>query len=376
MDFKAQKCAEGAQKVEEVDCCGVEVEKPGRCENGDGRRRQGRFIPKEGRAGGNQSGFLCPHKDLVPGRIGFGGDWLVVGGRLKKPPSPFNPTKLPKAMSYQSLVTAAISYAALTISSHAVLIYGLGTGGQIYSFDSGSPLSMTPVGTATATGIVDIDFRKSNGKLYGIAGNGNTSTININSGLVTNLFSPSHSLGGTVSGFDFNPAADRMRIAVNGTNNFRMVPDGIVGMPQGTVVSGATGGDGLFLTPMGVTLLDVAYTNPFSGSPATTTLFSIGSDGILYTHPAAGGPTFNMVAAVGSLGFVPVGDVSFDIDASGLGYMTNGTTLYTVDLGTGLATSLGTLGQGLTSIAIVPEPSGVAFGGIAGLALLRRSRRA
>jgi len=281
-------------------------------------------------------------------------------------------------MSLQSLLTAAISYGVLTVSSHAIAVFGLGAGGQLYTFDTSTPGTMTPVGSNTAAGVVDIDFRGSNGKLYGLTANGSFSTYNTVTGAGTFVAAPSHPFS-SVSGFDFNPAADRMRIAVNGTNNFRMVPDGIGNQmgafTPGTVVSGATGGDGPFSgLPMSVTLLDVAYTNPFGGGSGTT-LFSIGSDGILYSHPMEGGPTFNMVEAVGSLGFVPVGDLSFDIDATGLGYVTNGSTLYSVNLATGEANSLGTLGQSLTSIAIVPEPSVALFAGVAGLSLLRRRRR-
>lgn len=277
-------------------------------------------------------------------------------------------------MSFQSIITAALSYTLLAASAKAITIYGLGSGGQIYSFDTLAPGTLTPVGSATAGGIVDIDFRGSNNKLYGLSGTGAASTISISNGLITPLFTPSHSLG-TVTGFDFNPTADRMRIIGGGVNNFRMVPDGIAGMTAGTVVNGAGGGDGVFGTPVSVTLLDVAYTNPFNGI-AGTSLFSIGSDGILYNHPASGAPQFNTLSAVGPLGISLAGDIGFDIDASGTGYLVSGNSLYTVNLASGAATLSGILGQSLTSIAVVPEPSAALLGSIAGLAILRRRRTA
>lgn len=276
-------------------------------------------------------------------------------------------------MSLQSLITAAIASAALAGSSHAITIFGLGPGGQLYSFDSASPGTVNTVGGATVGGIVDIDFRGSNNRLYGLSATGATSTINTVTGSVTGAFTPSHSLGGNVSGFDFNPAADRMRIAVGGTNNFRMVPDGIAGMTAGTVVSGATGGDGLFSVSPGLSVLDVAYTNPFN-SIGSTVLYSIASDGMLYLHPSTGGPTFNNMTAVGSLGVALAGDIGFDIAADGTGYLVSGNSLYTVNLATGLATSAGTLGQNFTSIAVVPEPASAVLISVVGLGLLRRRR--
>ena len=275
------------------------------------------------------------------------------------------------------LLLTGISAAAtilLTGTSQGIVMYGLGSGGQIYSFDTATPGTVNAVGSATAAGVVDIDFRGSNNKLYALASNGSTSSINTSNGLLTPLFSASHTITGGVSGFDFNPAADRMRIIGGGVNNFRMVPDGIAGMTAGTVVNGASTADGQFATPIGVTLLDVAYTNPFNGI-AGTSLFSIGSDGILYSHPAVGAPQFNTLAAVGALGVSIGSDIGFDIDGTGTGWLVSGTSLYSVNLTTGAATSAGTLGTSLTSISAVPEPgSAVVLVSTAGLFFLRRRR--
>ncbi len=276
-------------------------------------------------------------------------------------------------MSFQSLITAAIASGVLAGSSHAITIFGLGAGGQLYSFDSAAPGSVSPVGSPLGGGIVDIDYRGSNNVLYGISGSGSTYSVDTVAGTSSLLFNPSASLGGTVTGFDFNPMADRMRIVVGGVNNFRMVPDNIAGMTAGTVVNG-TAGDGQFGVPMSVTILDVAYTNPFNG-PAGTAFYSVGSNGILYTHTVA--PQFNTMTQVGSgFGFIPVADSAFDIGQDGNGYLVSGNSFYTVNLGLGTATLVGTLGQSLTSISAVPEPSAAMLGGLAGLGLLRRRRAA
>lgn len=269
---------------------------------------------------------------------------------------------------------AAAAAATLTGTSHAITIFGLGAGGQVYSFDTSAPAVVTPVGIATAPGVVDIDFRGSNNRLYAMAGSGATSTINTSTGQLTSVFaSTSHTINGGVTSFDFNPAVDRMRVVGGGINNYRLFPDNTP-MPGGTVVDGGTGGDGVFATPASVTLLDVAYTNPF-GNLGTTALFSIGSNGILYSHPGAGAPQFNTLAAVGALGVTIGSDVGFDIDSTGTGWLVSGNSLYSVNLATGAATSVGALGVGLTSIAVVPEPSSaLVLISTAGLFFLRRRR--
>ncbi|RYD20727.1 MAG: DUF4394 domain-containing protein [Verrucomicrobiaceae bacterium] len=271
-------------------------------------------------------------------------------------------------------ISAAAAAVTLTVPAQAITIYGLGSGGQLYSFDTATPGTVNPIGSATVGGLVDIDFRGANNRLYGMTSSGAASTINTSNGVLTSVFAnTSIPITGGVTSFDFNPVADRFRVVGGGINNYRVFPDGLA-MPAGTVVGGAA--DGTFATPASVTLLDVAYTNPFNNtSTGMTTLFSIGSNSVLYTHPAAGGPTFNMVSAIGSLGITVGSDIAFDIDSTGTGWLVDGTSLYTVNLTTGLAAPAGTLGQSLTSIAVVPEPSSaIVLVSTAGLFFLRRRR--
>lgn len=284
--------------------------------------------------------------------------------------APPNPQHAMQRKDLLFALAAAVAAVTLTGTSQAIVIYGLGSGGQIYSFDTSAPLITSPIGSATAVGIVDIDFRGANNKLYGMAGSGATSTINTSNGSLTSVFtSTSIPISGGVSSFDFNPVADRLRVVGGGTNNYRLFPDGAP-MPGGTVVNGMA--DGIF----SVTLLDVAYTNPFNNSSTgMTALYSIGSDGVLYTHPGTGAPQFNTLSAVGALGITIGSDIGFDIDSSGMGWLVSGTSLYTVNLATGEASAAGLLGQSLTSIAVVPEPSSaLVLISTAGLFFLRRRR--
>ena len=272
-----------------------------------------------------------------------------------------------KKPSSSLLVTLICGLSA--VSSHAITMYGLGTNGALYSFDTAAPGTFVEIGTP-ANGITDIDFRGSNGNLYGITGTGSTFTVNLLTGAATSAFTPATTLNGMVSGFDVNPAADRFRVvtdAAAGNNNYRL------SSPGGD--TDTTTADGTFGTPSGVSILDVAYTNPFGQGVGGTSLYSIGSDGNLYVH--SDGPGFNTMTSSGSLGFTPLADIAFDIAQDGTGYIANGTDLYSVsNIGTSVpnVTLLGTLGQPLSSFSAVPEPSSALLACFAGLGLLRRRR--
>jgi hypothetical protein len=104
----------------------------------------------------------------------------------------------------------------------------------------------------------------------------------------------------------------------------------------------------------------VAYTNSIPATPVTKT-FDIDSnlDVLVLQEP----PNDGVLATVGPLGidFGPMG--GFDILTDGSGgdhaFAASGSTLYTIDLGTGAATTLGTIGDGsfnLVGLATVAAP--------------------
>src|SRR5689334_2678827 len=125
------------------------------------------------------------------------------------------------------LAAAAIACCALNSSAHAETIWGLTAANQLFSFDSVLPSSITAPVTISQAGIVDIDFNNVNTELYGITANGNMYKINPLTGAATLAVTAGSGLDGSVTDFDFNPMADRVRIFTNGTTseNFRMVPD-------------------------------------------------------------------------------------------------------------------------------------------------------
>jgi hypothetical protein len=281
------------------------------------------------------------------------------------------------------LMVAVLALA--TTRAQAVLIYAT-SGNDIARFDSGATGVVTSVpvtGLQAGESLVGIDVRPANQVLYGVGSSSRLYTINPLTGAATQVGTAgAFTLNGTAFAVDFNPVPDRLRVISNTGQNLRINPDGTLTATDTSI------------TPAGVTITGAAYDRNAPGG-GTTTLYAIDStNGVLTTVGSINGspnsPNGGVVGpTVGSLGLGTALDPRIGFDISGFtnqndfaSILTGGTDkLYSINLSTGQATLVGTIGtgttvyNGLTNATAVPEPATLALAVIAAAAASSRPSR-
>lgn len=208
--------------------------------------------------------------------------------------------------------------------------------------------SVAITGTQAGENMVGIDFRPSDGMLYGVGSTGRIYTIDMNTGAATlksrlaadsaDTSAPFAALAGTEFAVDFNPVADRLRVVGNTGQNLRINVDTGAATTDGDINGGAANG----------AITAAAYTNSFAGT-ASTTLYVIdsASDSLYIQNPPNNGTLTNPVALGADAGAMN----GFDIDArSNMGYAAMSVggvrNLYSVNLAatTTPLTAIGALG--------------------------------
>ncbi|RAS66911.1 uncharacterized protein DUF4394 [Lentzea atacamensis] len=212
------------------------------------------------------------------------------------------------------------------------------------------------------TAAIGLDQRVQDGLLYLVGNKGGIYTVKLPNPpsqpnpIITKVSQLTVALHGTNFGVDFNPAADRLRVTSDTGQNLRhdlnahsTVADTMLSTPP---TPGAT---------KGVTA--AAYTNNDLDPGTATTLFDIGTmtDQVLIQSPANNGtlaPTGSLTVDAGSnAGFDIFSTLSGGKAVSVAGFATlvapNGTSsLYSINLLNGTATSLGQFPLPITDLAI------------------------
>lgn len=242
-------------------------------------------------------------------------------------------------------------------------LLGLTNDNRLVSFSTDDLTQTTPLSVTGIEGtLIGIDVRPANGLLYGLTTTNQLYTLALKGDvaeatLVSTLSQPFE--GGAVSGFDFNPVADRLRLVGENDQNFCInVDTGAVIVDAAVAVAPGDANAGVNPSVTGA-----AYTNSFAGTTATQ-LFDLdtGLDTLVLQNP----PNDGTLQTVGALGFDLATLGGFEIVASSAGdnraFVVSETTLYALNLESGAATSLGAIGtddtlsfQGLT--AAPPEPA-------------------
>lgn len=254
------------------------------------------------------------------------------------------------------LIVAALALLLSPSAAHAKQpIVALTTSNSLLTFDANAPgtiLSTVAVsGLQSGENLLGIDLRPVDHQLYGLGSTGRLYRVDRVSGAATQIGTGTFAvaLNGIDFGFDVNPTVDRIRITSDAEQNMRVNPN------NGTVVDGdpatpGTQADGNLNPPGNV--VASAYTNDFTGA-VTTSLYGIDSalDSLVLQNP----PNNGVLTQVGLLGVDTLGLVGFDIaPLSGTAYASltvgAGPQLFTVNLTTGAATLIGTIGNGSQAI--------------------------
>ena len=251
-----------------------------------------------------------------------------------------------KPNTMKKIILSVFTFAVfLTAFSRAEPLVGLTSGNRLLFFDSATPGTVTKIITINTVGsetLVGIDFRPLTGDLYALGPSGRQYVLNLTSGAATSPAGTATILTGTRFGFDFNPTVDRIRVVTDADQNIRLNPD--TGATAGTDTNLAVAATDVN-NGANPNVVAVAYTNNFTGAGATV-LYDIDSNlNALLVQSNPNGGTLN---TVGSLGVDTTDNVGLDISpATGFAYATltvsGNTGLYTINLGSGAATLVGTI---------------------------------
>jgi hypothetical protein len=297
--------------------------------------------------------------------------WL---GQKARPASrPARPSALPRR--------SALHVEALEDRRLLATLLGLTVNNQLVRFDSATPgMVSAPVaitGVQTGENILGIDFRPANGLLYGLGSSGRLYTINATSGAATQVGTGTFTvaLNGASFGFDFNPAADRIRVVSDADQNLRLNPDTGAVVDFDAAAPGVQPDPNLAYAPAPdpnagapPNVVASAYTNSFAGS-TTTDLFGIDSTlNILVRQGGPGGtpsPNGGQLNTIGALGSDVTDVLGFDIEAgtnTALAAMqVSGQTnsqLFTINLATGAAGTGAPIGGGQLIRGLTIAPAG------------------
>ena len=290
---------------------------------------------------------------------------------------------LPRSRLLRAATTAAFALTVATGGAAATTdsapadgpIYGLTTENRLLTFTADAPdevLANVKVrGLRAGEWLIGIDRRPLDGRLYAVGRVGTSGwlyTIDPSSGQATFVAALRQALtgqpvvlDGTEFGFDFNPAADALRIVSDTGQNLRVLPsDRIVAGVQrfigDTFVDGSLSRSpiGSVPRPVATGVTAAAYTNNDVDPATGTTLYDIDAalDELLIQNPPNDG-TLTRVAALGRptgplAGFdirtPPSGDLAYAALTRQAGNGTTLANLVIVNLTTGAVTDLGEVG--------------------------------
>ncbi|KLL11682.1 MULTISPECIES: DUF4394 domain-containing protein [Protofrankia] len=219
------------------------------------------------------------------------------------------------------------------------------------------PRRVVPVsGLLAGESLVGIDYRVQDGLLYGVASGGRIYTLDASTGLATYTGQTLGAAlaGNTVFDVDFNPTTGELRVVGNANLNLRH-----------NVITNVTTAE-TALSDLGVTA--IAYTNNDSDPATGTTLFDIDTDTSVDQLAIQSPPSTGSLTPTGNLGVNAALNAGFDIysrvvggtSVDSVGFATLSVAgqygLYSINLLTGHADLIGQFPTGtqVSDLAVKP----------------------
>lgn len=240
---------------------------------------------------------------------------------------------------------------------------------ELIRFNAGQPtrvLDRKPVaGLDAGDRLVGIDYRVARGVLFALSAAGKLYTLDTASGRLSAVGAGVPlALGTQAVGFDFNPAADRIRVAAADGRNWRLHPDTGALVAADGALRYAEGDAAFGQKPA---LGGAAYTYNKRDDKLTTNYAIDLARGALVRQGSVEGvqpavsPNTGLLWSIGALGTGPVDDAAFDIadlNNAALAALRQGgrTRLYALDLASGRATLIGRVGNGQALWGLAIEP--------------------
>jgi hypothetical protein len=262
---------------------------------------------------------------------------------------------------------ALLALCALAAPVQARILFGVSTSDELVRFDDATPgviqSSIAITGLQPGETVLGIDFRPLDETLFALGSSSRLYRLDLATGVATQVGTGTFliPLQGSSFGFDFNPTVDRIRVVSDANQNLRLNPNDASVVDFDAVTAGVQPDGSLAYAPgdpnaaADPVLVGSAYTNSFAGA-TTTTLYGIDSGlDVLVTQNPPNNGTLN---TVGALGVGASSVVGFDINDAGtaravlvVGAVTQ---LYTINLATGSATLVGTIGTPIRALAAAP----------------------
>ncbi len=250
---------------------------------------------------------------------------------------------------------------------------------KLLKFNAGRPsrilTTLNITGLQAGETLLGIDYRVAKDQLYALGSTGRLYTLNEDTAVASVVGMPfAVQLEGTQFGFDFNPTVDRIRVVSNSGQNLRLHPDTGSVVDSNATIEGLqtdgkltyAAGDANFGRLSSVVGAAYSYNK---ADPKITTNFALdAATGALVTQGSREGvapavsPNTGQLFTVGATSMV-FSTASFDIqalsDVAFAALNSEGAAAsrwVTIDLKTGTARLLGTVGGGERVVGIALEP--------------------